>query len=59
MPTEHELNAIAFFTSYVAIAKDIRFWPRFAETAGIGLGVAGVSFAIGWGAGRRLFVLEI
>ncbi len=52
------LGTIAVFTFYVAIARDMRFWPRFAEMAGISLGVAGVSFAIGWGV-RVLFGLEI
>ncbi len=49
---------IAIFSFYVAIAKDLRFWPRFWEMTGISLGVAALSFALGWGV-RVLFGLEV
>lgn len=39
---------IAVFTFYISVAKELRFWPRFLEMAGISLGVAAISFAIGW-----------
>lgn len=38
---------IAVFNYYISIAKDFCFKKRFAEMAGISLGVAGVSFLIG------------
>ena len=38
---------IFFFNYYVAVAKDLQFWPRFLEMASLSLGVAGISFAIG------------
>lgn len=42
------LLIILVFTYYVAVAKDLPFWRRFAEMAGLSLGVAAVSFAIGY-----------
>ncbi len=39
---------IALFTAYIGVAKDLPFWPRFLEMTGISLGVALVSFGIGW-----------
>jgi len=39
---------IAGFNWYLAVARDDRFWPRFLEMAAISLGVAAVSFGIGW-----------
>ncbi len=39
---------IAFFNSYVSVAKDVPFRKRFLEMAGISLGVAAVSFLIGF-----------
>lgn len=39
---------IAVFTSYLSVARDLRFWPRFWEMALISLGVAAVSFGIGF-----------
>ncbi|MBN1646494.1 MAG: VIT1/CCC1 transporter family protein [Spirochaetales bacterium] len=38
---------IFFFNYYLAVAKDLVFWKRFLEMAGLSLGVAGISFAIG------------
>ncbi len=38
---------IAFFNYYVSVAKEYSFKKRFAEMAGISLGVAGISFFIG------------
>ncbi len=38
---------IAFFTFYISVAKDLPFKRRFAEMAGLSLGVAGLSFLIG------------
>ena len=38
---------IFFFNYYVAVARDLRFWPRFIEMASLSLGVAVISFAIG------------
>ena len=38
---------ILFFTYYISVAKDLRFWRRFSEMAGLSLGVAAVSFGIG------------
>ena len=38
---------ILVFTFYVSVARDLPFWPRFLEMAGISLGVAAVSFGIG------------
>lgn len=39
---------IAVFNYYVAVAKDFSFKKRFIKMAGISLGVAGVSFLIGF-----------
>lgn len=41
------LLVILIFTFYIAVAKDLDFRRRFLEMAGISLGVAGISFAIG------------
>lgn len=41
------LAVILLFTFYIAVAKDLDFKRRFVEMAGISLGVAGISFAIG------------
>jgi VIT1/CCC1 family predicted Fe2+/Mn2+ transporter len=42
------LVIISTFAYYVAVAKDLSFWRRFGEMAGLSLGVAAVSFAIGY-----------
>ncbi len=47
---------IAAFTFYISVAKDLRFWPRFWEMTLISLGVAAVSFVIGWVIRRALGV---
>ena len=39
---------IAVFNFYISVAKELRFWPRFVEMAGISLGVAAISFGAGW-----------
>jgi VIT1/CCC1 family predicted Fe2+/Mn2+ transporter len=44
------LNAVIvifIFTFYISVAKDLNFRRRFAEMAGISLGVAGLTFIIG------------
>ncbi|MGB9176761.1 MAG: VIT1/CCC1 transporter family protein [Methanoregula sp.] len=38
---------IFLFTFYIAVAKDLPFWRRFAEMAAICLGIAAISFVIG------------
>jgi VIT1/CCC1 family predicted Fe2+/Mn2+ transporter len=38
---------IFVFTFYIAVAKDLPFWRRFAEMAAISLGIAAISFLIG------------
>lgn len=38
---------IFFFNYYISVAKDLPFAKRFAEMAGISLGVALISFFIG------------
>jgi VIT1/CCC1 family predicted Fe2+/Mn2+ transporter len=38
---------IFVFTYYISVAKDLNFWRRFLEMAGISLGVAAFSFAVG------------
>lgn len=38
---------ILFFTFYLSVARDLPFWRRFLEMAGISLGVAALSFGIG------------
>lgn len=40
---------ILCFNYYLAVARELDFRMRFAEMAGISLGVAAVSFLIGWG----------
>lgn len=49
---------IAAFTFYISVAKDLRFWPRFWEMTLISLGVAAISFVIGWGI-RRLLGVDV
>ena len=39
---------IFIFTFYISIAKDISFKKRFSEMAAINLGLAGLSFGIGY-----------
>jgi VIT1/CCC1 family predicted Fe2+/Mn2+ transporter len=39
---------VASFNYYISVAKDIPFKSRFFEMAGLSLGVAGLSFFIGW-----------
>ncbi len=48
---------IALFTGYISVAKELAFWPRFFEMALISLGVAAVSFILGWVV-RLVFGLE-
>jgi len=48
---------IALFTGYISVAKDVAFWPRFLEMALISLGVAAISFALGWMV-RQVFGIE-
>lgn len=49
---------ILAFTYYISVAKDLPFRRRFAEMAGISLGVAAVSFFIGFLV-RMFFNLEV
>jgi len=39
---------IAGYTFYIAVAKEVAFLPRFARMAAISVGVAAISFGIGW-----------
>ncbi len=39
---------IALFNYYISVARDQPFVKRFAEMAGLSLGVAGLSFLVGW-----------
>lgn len=39
---------IFLFNYYLSVVKELPFWTRFAEMACISLGVAGLSFLIGW-----------
>ncbi len=39
---------IAVFNFYLAVAKDVSFKKRFAEMAGLSMGIAGISFVIGF-----------
>lgn len=55
------LNAvliILFFSFYVSVVQDVPFRRRFLEMAGIGLGVAAVSFGIGYLV-RQVFGVEV
>jgi VIT1/CCC1 family predicted Fe2+/Mn2+ transporter len=52
------LLIILFFTFYLAVVKDYTFSSRFLEMAAISLGVAVISFGIGFVV-RRFFGLEI
>lgn len=49
---------IFFFNYYISVAKDLPFAPRFAEMAGISLGVALISFFIGLAA-KALLGIDI
>jgi VIT1/CCC1 family predicted Fe2+/Mn2+ transporter len=42
------LLIILAFAYYVAVARELSFWRRFGEMAALSLGVAAVSFAIGY-----------
>lgn len=44
---------VLIFTYYMAVTKDLPFWSRFGEMAGLTLGVAAASFFIGYAV--RLF----
>lgn len=48
---------IAGYTYYISVAKQQNFWRRFLEMAAISLGVAVLTFAIGW-ALRTIFGIE-
>ena len=39
---------IAVYTFYISTAKNLDFWSRFREMAGLSLAVASISFAMGW-----------
>ncbi len=39
---------IALYTFYISIARNVRFWPRFLEMLAISMGVALISFGVGW-----------
>jgi VIT1/CCC1 family predicted Fe2+/Mn2+ transporter len=39
---------ILFFTYYISVAKDLSFWGRFLEMALISLGIALISFGLGY-----------
>lgn len=49
---------ISLFNFYYAVAKDMSFWKRFAEMAGISLGIAALSFGVGV-AIRRLLSVDL
>lgn len=42
------VGIIAVFNFYIAVARDLRFWPRFAEMVAISMGVAAVTFGLAW-----------
>ena len=42
------MGVILFFTFYISVARDLPFWRRFLEMAGISFGVAGLTFLLGW-----------
>ncbi|NOZ78234.1 MAG: rubrerythrin family protein [Acidobacteria bacterium] len=49
---------IAAFTYYISVARELRFLPRFLEMAGISLGVAAISFGIGFVV-RKVFGVDL
>jgi VIT1/CCC1 family predicted Fe2+/Mn2+ transporter len=49
---------IAAFNFYISVAKEQRFRSRFLEIAGLSLGVAALSFGIGYLL-RRFFGVEV
>jgi VIT1/CCC1 family predicted Fe2+/Mn2+ transporter len=42
------LVVIALYTFYISTARSTAFWPRFLEMLGISMGVALISFGVGW-----------
>lgn len=42
------LAIIWAFSYYISVARELPFWRRFAEMAGLSLSVAAVSFGIGY-----------
>jgi VIT1/CCC1 family predicted Fe2+/Mn2+ transporter len=49
---------IVVFTFYISVAKELAFWNRFVEMAAVCLGVAAISFGIGY-LTRILFGVEV
>jgi len=49
---------IAAFNYYISVAKDVPFRPRFVEMAGLSLGVAALSFVLGYFI-RRFLGIEL
>ncbi len=47
---------IIIFSFYISVAKDLSFWKRFLEMAGLSLGIAALSFVIGYIARKILGV---
>ncbi|MBI4020824.1 MAG: VIT1/CCC1 transporter family protein [Candidatus Aenigmarchaeota archaeon] len=52
------LLVIAFYTFYITTVKDLPFWKRFGEMALISLGIAAISFVIGWSV-RAVFGIAV
>lgn len=52
------LLIILFFTFYISVAQDLPFKKRFFEMAGISMGVAVLTFGIGYGV-RSVFGIEV
>ena len=52
------LLIIFAFAYYVSVARDLPLWRRFGEMAGLSLGVAAVSFAIGYVV-RAIFGVDV
>ncbi len=52
------MSVIAVFTYYISVARDMPFWRRFTEMAGLSLSVAAVSFGIGYVV-RVLFGVDV
>jgi len=52
------LIVIFCFTFYISVAKDLSFSRRFGEMAAISLGVAAISYGIGFGV-KALFGINV
>jgi VIT1/CCC1 family predicted Fe2+/Mn2+ transporter len=52
------IGIILVFNFYISVARDLSFWRRFSEMAILSMGIAVISFGIGYLV-RELFGIDI